>query len=335
MKIIIKTLFILTVYVSGIIACGNASIFQTEKQNMVLNLYWLIDGPPDGEYLDDFEGPENGFLGKIRDITKSTALGRGLGDAQILSCSDIPSSSDEIEMIDSDGIYKIDFETPTKIIPTGFVGANGVKKFDKRVSVSFEDNHFMDIELNCDNSSRWIRYADPEMILDESINSAQHIEAYYGANTNGSRKFEIVVSEEKINGDKEYYVAKFETISENQEFEFWITRATEIDSSQLSYRIAGKGNYQTKQVNAYMQVQGNHVNTNITISDVNYIWGGGDISCIDFVDNASVVEAADPAADCADFTLREAPAMIIDSDGDMSIENTANVAKLKAALTAL
>lgn len=304
------------------------TILGDSQAGMVRFLYFLINGPPSTGYPNacggECGGPENGLLGMIREINGADALGGGLSSCGYTACSDIPSTG-SCSMTDSDGTFVMTFETPSKTIPSSYTGGGG--NFDKRVSVTKDNVHFMDTEFNCDTTVGWMRFAEPSEISGGSLTTARHMEVYYDTETSTATKMEMAMYRESTSS--EYFLAKFQTNSATN-YEFWITRAA-TDGGNQGFRIAVNGNTSTKVANVHMQFKTNMTDTETGVSDSGDITSTGDLQCIDFTDADNPVSSSD----CGSLSVSTGGTPIIDTDGDFSIENTGNSAKLKAAFSAL
>jgi hypothetical protein len=321
MKAFIKILLFLLVFTTQQVSAG--TILGDSQGDLVRFLYFLINGPPASGYPTGFDGPESGLLGLIREVNGPTALGGGLASAGFTTCASIPATG-SATMTDSDGTFTMTFGTPLKTIPTGYTGAGG--NFDKRVAVAFDGTNFMVTEFNCNTSVGYMRFAEPGGVVATSRN----LEVYYDTNVASEAKMELTMFNEP-GGFVEYMVAKFQTNSAT-EFQFWVTRAA-TQGGTNGFRIAARGDTGTKMANVHMTFEnGSYARTETAVLDGGDITiAGGDVQCLDFTSPNNPVAGAG----CGSLTLSEGGTTIIDSDGDMSIENTSNVAKMKAAFTAL
>lgn len=332
----IKSIILMTLLLFTFIRSERTSaltITGAAQEDLVPFLYWLINGPPSTGYPSGYSGPDSGFLGMIRQMTGATALGGGLYSAGYVNCTDIPSSGTYNHVEGSD-TFAMTFEAPTKVIPTGFTGADGSTKFSKRVSVSYNSTNFFEIEFNCNATIGWIRFADNNEISGGSVAATRNIEAYYDTNTTSAVKLELAMYYEQDASNKEYMIAKFETSSATA-FKVWLTRAARVGGSNSAFRVAINGNKSTSYANVLMEYE----NASFTDSTAAYTDAGGiesatggDVQCLDLSDISNIV---DGGANCGGLTLAAPSNFYIDTDGDMSIENTSNTGKLKAAMKSL
>lgn len=298
--------------------------------NHIRFMYMLINGPGANGYPDGMDGPEDGFLGMIRDITGPDALGGGLLEAGYSSCSDVPTTGN-YSMTDDEGTFKMYFETPVKTIPTGYTDAGAT--FDRRVVVQFDGTTFMNIEFNCDSTVGWMRMSmgDTGMVS----GTLREIEVYYDTETAADAHLELYMTYEpgtdSSNGN-EYFIAKFETLSSST-YKFWIIRSVDADSGDNGFRAAAYGDSSTDVVNAYMKFASAITDTSTDHTDNGTI-STGDVACIDYSAPAS---ATDGGSGCASLTLDStAGSPISDSSDGFSISWAGDTTNgLKADMTAL
>lgn len=93
------------------------TVLEDNQEQTNRFLYWLINDPPHSGYPSGFDGPEDGLLGMIRQITGPTASGLGLYSNGISSSADIPSTGN-VNMTENNGTFTMYFKTPGKTIPT-------------------------------------------------------------------------------------------------------------------------------------------------------------------------------------------------------------------------
>ncbi len=297
---------------------------------LVPGLYYLINGAPSTGYPAGMGGPSDGFIGMIRQITGPTALGGGLSASGYKTCSSIPATG-SASMTEAEGTFTMTFSTPVKVIPTGYTGANGSAKFDKRVEVAFNGTDFMIIEFNCDSTVGWLRFADNQEISGGSTANARHMEMFYDTTTASAVKLELAMYYEPTNGNNEYFRAFFET-SSTTDFKYWITRVGSDDggSSYTGFRIALSGSTSSNNANVFMHI-GNEANSITTQNtDGALTTGNGDISCMDISDALSIVE---DAGACGSLAITSVPTFNIDTDGNMSMSDV--YTNVKPSMTAL
>lgn len=257
-------------------------------------MYFLINGAPNG-YPDGMSGPDGGFLGMIRQITGPDALGGGLNSAGYSSCTSVPDTGNA-SMTDTDGTYKMYFETPTKTIPTGYTGAGD--KFEKRVVVQHDGTTFFNIEFNCTSTVGWIRMK----MGDQGVGTGtqREIEVYYDTQDSASAMLELYMTYEPGTTDgNEYFIAKFQTLTAST-YKFWIVRSQNKTGEIMGFRAAVYGNSGTKNANAFFLYEnGTLTDTTTSHSDNNNIGSGGDVQCIDYSTATSPVEGTG----CGDLSL--------------------------------
>lgn len=297
------------------------------QANLVRFLYKLINGPGTSGYPSGYDGPTNGFLGLIRQLTGPTALGLGLSSNGINTCADIPSSG-SATLTEASGTFTMTFGTPSKTIPTGY--SQGGLSFDKKVSVNYNDGSsnvdFMIVEFSCGANVGYIRYHDNQ---DGSGNTqpsatARHIEVYYDTETSGKAKMELYMYYEP-GSTSEYFAGKFYQESSSV-FNIFVTRATA--SAASGARVAIRGNNETDTANVYMLITGNNTDTTTTQADSGDINSGGDLQCINFNDGGS---ASDATGSCGSLSLNTAGTPLLGIT-DFSISSVAN---MKANFTSL
>lgn len=291
-------------------------------------MYMLINGAGPNGYPTGMSGPDGGFLGMIRQITGPDALGGGLKTAGYTACTDVPSTGN-YSMTDSEGTFKMYFETPLKTIPTGYTSAGS--KFEKRVVVQFNGTTFMNIEFNCSNTVGWMRMAMGESGMTTA--PLRNIEVYYDTESSSDSKLELYMYYEPgVSTGNEYFIAKFQTLTSST-YKFWIIRAQNKTSDIQGFRAAAYGDSSTDNVNAFLLFESSHVtDTSTTLSDSDNIGSGGDVQCIDYS------TAGSPAAGtgCSSLTLTDPGTPIIDGSGNFSIYWTADTTNgLKNQMTAL
>ena len=297
-------------------------------------MYFLINGAPNNTYPTGMSGPEGGFLGMIRGITGPKALGGGLKTAGYSACTDIPATGNA-SMTDTDGTFKMYFETPIKIIPTGYTGANGTTKFEKRVTVQHNGTTFMNIEFNCANTVGWMRMA----MGDSGVSSGtlRHIEVYYDTQVSTNAKLELYMTNEpgvgSTNGN-EYFVAKFQTMTSST-YKFWIIRSQNKTGAINGFRSAAYGDTSSKSINAFMMFESTTLDNTTTHHNDNgniTAAGGGDVQCINYTTPGTPVAGSG----CGSLTLTDAGAPIIDAADGLSIKWAADTTNgLKNDMTAL
>lgn len=308
---------------AGILDENNGSL-----PKIIRFMYMLINGPGDNGYPDGYDGPDNGFLGMIREVTGPDALGGGLESAGYSSCSSIPSTG-SASMTDSDGTFTMHFETPLKTIPSGYTGSGS--KFDKRVVVDLDGTTFLNIEFNCDTTVGWMRMT----MGDSGVTSGtlRNIEVYYDTNNSANSKLELYMYYEPgTSTGNEYFVAKFRTLSDSQ-YKFWIIRSVDQDSGDEGFRAAAYGDSSSNNVNAYMQFSDGDITDTSTDYTDNGTVASGDVQCIDF----NTPDSPKAGTGCGSLSLDStAGSPIIDSADGFSINWTADTTNgLKNDMTAL
>lgn len=327
--------------VAGLSNSASAAITidaSDQLKNMPKFLYQLVNGTSDATYVGGNGGPSDnsgrptGFIGIVRMITGTDALGGGLASCGYTACSSIPSTG-SCSMSDAEGTFLMSFSTPTKVIPTGHTGANGSSKYDKRVAVALNGTNFMAIEFNCSTTAGWLRFASPDGVVGASTANARHIEMYYDTQSAASTKLDLAMYYDQDANNKEYFQAKFQTDSTNT-FDLWITRAAKEAGTTNSFRVGMRGNSSTKNASVYMLFQQNGWNNTATghadNDNLDVASGGtGDVMCIDYT-------GATPSAvngSCGGLGINAIGSLLINSVGDMSINSS--VINMSAAMTGL
>jgi len=292
-----------------------ATILGGNQENTIRFLYWLINGPPAAGYPGGFDGPENGLLGMIRQITGPTALGKGLSSNDINACADIPSTG-SASLDEGGNTFTMYFKTPSKTIPTGYTGAGGT--FAKHVTVQYNGTTFMNIEFQCATNVGWLRFFDNQSYATPS--TARHIETYWDTETSTDTQLDLYMYYEQglaSASGNEYFTAKMQTEADSK-FKIWITRAVDYTGtgSDQGFRAAMYGSTADDIVNAYMRNTSNVTDTSTDFTDNGNITAVGDLQCIDFNDGGT---ATDATGSCGSLTLTTAGAPIIDTGGDASI----------------
>ena len=291
-------------------------------------MYFLINGAPNG-YPTGMDGPEGGFLGMIRQITGPTALGGGLTEAGYSVCTDIPATGN-YSMTDSEGTFKMYFETPLKTIPTGYTSAGST--FEKRVVVQFDGTTFFNIEFNCSNTVGWIRMNMGETSPTAGIQ--RNIEVYYDTTNSTNAKLELYMTYEPgVTSGQEYFIAKFQTTSSST-YKFWIVRAQNKTGNIHGFRAAVHGDTSTDNTNAFLLFEsGSVVDTSSSYTDNDNIGSGGDLQCLDYTSPTSPVAGSS----CSSLTLdTSAGAPINDPTGSYSISWTGDTSNgLKNIMTTI
>lgn len=314
------------------------TISGASQENMALFLYQLVNGTSDASYAGGHGGPTDnsgrpiGFVGIVRMITGTDALGGGLASCGYTACSAIPSTG-SCSMTDSEGTFLMTFGTPTKVIPTGHTGADGVTKYNKRVAVAINGTNFMAIEFNCNSTVGWLRFASPDEAVTGVTTNARHIEMYYDTNSSASTKLDLAMYNNQSNGDDEYFQAKFQTDSATT-FDLWITRSAEETGVKNGFRVGMRGNSSTKKASVFMHYQDNNNWNNVATGhadgdEVRVSAGAGDVMCIDY-------SGASPSAvdgSCAGLSINAPGTPLINSGGNMSINST--TVNMSGAMTGL
>ncbi len=259
-------------------------------------MYFLINGAPNNVYPSGMGGPDGGFLGMIRDITGPTALGGGLKTAGFSTCTSVPATGNA-SMTDTDGTFKMYFETPIKTIPTGYTGAGNA--FEKRVVVQHNGTTFMNIEFNCTNTVGWMRMA----MGDEGVSTGtlRQIEVYYDTEVAADSHLELYMTNEPgVATGNEYFVAKFQTLTSST-YKFWIVRSQNKTAEIMGFRAAAYGDSNTKNINAFFMFEsGSLSDTSTTHTDGDDISApNGDVQCIDYTTPTTPVAGSG----CGSLTL--------------------------------
>ena len=292
-----------------------ATILGGNQENTIRFLYWLINGPPSAGYPSGFDGPEDGLLGMIRQITGPEALGNGLSSNGYSVCADVPSTGNA-SLVEGADTFTMYFKTPTKTIPTGYTGAGGT--FSKHVTVQFNGVTFMNIEFECDTNVGWLRFFDNQSYATPS--TARHIEVYWDTESADDTQMDLTMYYEQglsSGSGNEYFTAKMQTET-GSKFKIWITRAVDYTGtgSDQGFRAALYGSTADDIVNAYMRNVTDITDTSTDFTDNGDITSVGDLQCIDFNDGGT---ATDATGSCTALTLTSAGAPIIDSTGDVSV----------------
>ncbi len=304
-----------------------------DKADFVRFFYWLVNGPPGGSYPIGFDGPEEGFLGMIRELTGEDSLGGGLAASGYTECTDIPATG-TASLVETDGTFVMTFSTPQKTIPAGWTNAGS--SYEKRVVVTFDGTTFMDIEFNCSSSAGWIRFFEP----DELPGEARHIEAYYDTTDSDNSMLELYMYYHPAGGSlDEYFITKFLTEPGNL-YKIWITRSARQGASWSGFRTAIYGNTALTGpgaggvANAFIiedRVGAADDNTTAVTADNDDVTLG-DIDCIDFNGGGTALNGTTTCATNS-LTLSEAGAPILAPSGDFSIDWVAN--SLQGSMTVL
>ncbi len=296
-----------------------------DQNEMIRFMYWLVNGPPGGTYPTGLSGPDEGFLGMIRDLTGVNALGGGLADAGYTECSLIPDTG-SAEMVDTEGTWTMTFATPIMTIPTGYPGGGG--NYAKRVEVQFDGTLFMYIEFECDSEAGWIRFFEPM----EPAATARNIEVYYDTTDSDNTMLELYMYYEPGVAPtlQEYFMAKFSTAA-NGIYNIWITRSGYEDQGSGptwsgfrtvihgSTALTGPGAGGV--ANAFI-FQGLVTETSTAVTADTGTVFTGDIDCIDFNGGGTALDAGPSTTDTCtanSLTLSEAGAPILDGTGDFSV----------------
>ena len=313
------------------------TIADANMENWALFLYQLINGTSDATYAGGNGGPSDdagrptGFVGIIRKITAEDGLGGGLQSCGYTTCGSIPSTG-SCSITDDEGTFAMTFASPTKVIPSGHTGANGLTKYEKRVAVSFNGTNFMAFEFNCSNAIGWLRFASPDGLSGGLSTNARNIEMYYDTNSAASSKLELAMYYNQLNGDDEFFQAKFQTDSSST-FDLWITRSAEEAGVKNAFRVGMRGNSVTKKASVFMLYQDNNNWNDVSVAqaDANEIrvsTGAGDVMCIDYLGTPSAVDGS-----CADLSINAPGALLINTGGDMSINSS--IVNMSGSLTSL
>lgn len=300
---------------------ANASITGEGYDDLVRFLYMLINGPTSNGYPSDYDSGgavtsvlPSGFLGMIRTITGTSALGGGLIEAGYSTCASIPADDSNYTMTEEDGSqFKMYFETPLKTIPTGYTGAGGT--FDKRVVVRYRSSGggtyatFFNIEFQCDTNVGWLRFFDNNAA---SSTVARHIEVFWDTQSSTAAKMEMYMVYEPGGGSaSEYMLIKFATDTGNI-FKFWIVRA-EDDTSDTVMRAIAEGNSSTFLVNTYLYLNTDISNTSTSLTEgAGDVTGTGNLQCLDMTDVASVTDSGDATCITASLVLDSPGTPLID-----------------------
>lgn len=237
-------------------------------------------------------------------------------------------------MTDTDGTFTMYFEPPVKVIPTGYTGADGSSKFEKRVVVQHDGTTFMNIEFNCTNTVGWMRMSMGE----DGVTSGtlREIEVYYDTQVSTSAKVELYMTNEPgLTDGNEYFIAKFQTLTSST-YKFWITRAQDKTGDQNGFRTAVHGDSSSNIMNSFFSFEADGSTPNDT--EVTHNDGGdirapsGDAMCLDFSTPATPVESTG----CGSLALdSDAGAPIINSAAGFDINWTISAGGLKNDMTAL
>lgn len=298
------------------------------QANLVRFMYWIINGPPSGGYPTGMDGPEDGFLGMIRDINGPTALGGGLRSCGYTTCSSIPSSG-SCNMVDEGGTFTMSFSAPSQTVPAGYTSGETAGSYDKKVSVNFSDGtnnvDFMIAEFNCSSTSGYMRFTQPN---DESTGNAitnqataHNIEVYYDTSSSSSTKMELYMFKSPTapssSDQRERFMVKFATEASSK-FKIWITRYAYDGTSEDGFRTAIYGDMSNDLANVMMEFdQTPDANTNTSVATDNDDILTQDIQCIDFNDGGM---ATDATGSCGALTLTSPGAPILSGAGDFSME---------------
>lgn len=316
------------------------TILGSNQEHLVRFLYFLINGPGPNGYPDGMGGPDDGFLGMIRQITGPNALGGGLSASGYSTCDSVPATG-SATMTDEEGTFTMYFETPVKSVPSGYTGAGST--FNKRVTVQFNGTTFMNIEFNCATTVGWMRMAMGENGMVTA--PLRNIEVYWDTETSSAATLELYMyyeaGEATANGN-EYFMTRFETETGNK-YKFWISRAANFTgtTSDNGFRAVAYGDSTTDIVNSFLLYASN-VNaighTGVDVTGINDIFApdtstGGDQQCLVMTDVTNVTEGV--SGECSGLTLSTAPAPIIDGTGDYSVSWIADTTKMKAKMTAI
>ncbi|MDH5447139.1 MAG: hypothetical protein OEY52_16440 [Gammaproteobacteria bacterium] len=298
-------------------------------------MYFLINGPGPNGYPEGTGGPAGGFLGLIRDITGPTALGGGLKASGYNICADIPATGSS-SMTDSEGTFSMYFETPTKVIPTGYTGADGTAKFEKRVVVQFGGTTFMNIEFNCSNTVGWLRMSAGEGAAITS-GTQRHLEVYYDTEVSSNAKLELYMTYEPgLTAGNEYFFAKFKTITSST-YKFWLIRTQDKTGDYNGFRTAVHGDSNSKIMNSFFRFEADGATPNDTGTAYTGVGDDvrsteGDVQCLDFSTPATPVESTG----CGSLALdSSAGAPIINSATGLSLNWVASAGGLKNDMTVL